>query len=739
MNKNKTVIKLRASISAIAMLAMLTLSCGKEDAIPKAELSVSPTTLRLSIGDTDTVEANLAPVTWSSNATTIASVNASSGVVKALAVGEATVTAKYSDGQTASCIVTVEPIDVTAITLTPAVAEIYVDSTIQFRATPTPENPTTFNPVWSSSADTVATVSTTGLVTGVSAGTTTITVTAGGISKTAEVTVENYVVDITAITLTPTVAEIYVDSTIQFRATPTPENPTTFNPVWSSSAETVATVSATGLVTGVSAGTATITVTAGGISKTAEVTVRNYVVDITDITLTPAAAKVWTNGTIQLAASPVPQNSTEFNPVWSSGDNTVATVSPSGLVRGISAGTTTITVTSGGISKTAEITVRERGTAETLTKTTLVGTMNLEQMKVFVSDYNLESYIQTGISLHKIEYNTAFRSNTIKVSGLLVIPDDMSEQTPVIVYNHGTMHRNEAPSFYTTSSNAYIDVRFCCLCAASFKCAVLIPDYIGHGISTSVMHPYVHAESLGQAGLDIIRAYSDYTKTTLDAVPANNNVVIFGYSEGGYTSVALHKKIQETAPDINVVKTYAGAGPYDVDYFVTEMLQQNHDLPEHSISSYLWVLATYKEYSGYSKPYDEIFSDADNAILRNNNYSLGYLAYYSINRNPQKLFRQEFREDILAGNDTQFSEILKENTLVDFVPSDSLILFHSEADTWVYVSNTVNAYNTMRSNGAPVRYEIIPKSENIDHEAAAMNFFLGTFFAGVSSTIFLQQ
>jgi acetyl esterase/lipase len=373
---------------------------------------------------------------------------------------------------------------------------------------------------------------------------------------------------------------------------------------------------------------------------------------------------------------------------------------------------------------------------ETLTKTTLAGTMNIEQVRSLMTDYaSFKPYIQTSISLYKIEYNTTFNGNKINVSGLFVIPADLPEQAPVIVYNHGTMHKDEAPSF-CTASNYYMDIGLCYICASLFKCAILIPDYIGHGISSFTMHPYIHAESLGQTSLDIIRAYADYTKITPDATPANSKIIILGYSEGGYTSVALHKKIQETAPDLDIVKTYAGAGPYDVENFVKEVLQQNHDLPAHSISSYLWVLSTYMTYSGYSRTFEQIFSAEDDEILKKNNYSLGYLAQYPINLNPQNLFQEEFIDMILNDKDTEFSKILKENTLTGFVPSDSLILFHSEADSWVYVSNTVNAYDKMKSKGAPVRCEIIPEGENKDHGDAAMSFFMSTFMNVFSTGIF---
>jgi dienelactone hydrolase len=376
---------------------------------------------------------------------------------------------------------------------------------------------------------------------------------------------------------------------------------------------------------------------------------------------------------------------------------------------------------------------------ETLVDAKLAGTMTVEQVKSLMTDYaSFRPFVQTGISIYRIEYNTALNDNDIKVSGLFVIPADVSAQTPVVVYNHGTMHRSEAPSF-CNASNYYTDIGLCYIFASVFKCVILIPDYIGYGTSSSTVHPYVHAETLGQTSLDIIRAYIDYANITPEATPANRNIVIMGYSEGGYTSVALHKKIQETAHDINVVKTYAGAGPYDVENFVKEVLLQDRDLSPNGLSSYLWVLSTYMDYSGYETTYDRIFSETDNEILRNNSYSFGYLVHYPINMNPQNLFQADFIDMILNDGDAEIGRILKENSLTDLVPSDSLILFHSEADSWVYASNTVNAYNRMKSKGAPVRREIIPEEEHLDHGEAVAVFLQSTIMNMFATQVFAPK
>jgi hypothetical protein len=192
MIKKKLNFNLKASMLAIATFAMMIISCGDEESSSKVELpplKVTPSTLSLLVGDKGTVGANLAPVTWSSSATSVVSVDAASGEVTALALGTATITASTTDGQSSTCSVTVNPVNVANISITPRTASIEIDSTVQLTATPTPENVTVFEPVWTSSNKTVASVSETGLVTGLFEGTTTITVTAGGVSQSIEVTV----------------------------------------------------------------------------------------------------------------------------------------------------------------------------------------------------------------------------------------------------------------------------------------------------------------------------------------------------------------------------------------------------------------------------------------------------------------------------------------------------------------------------------------------------------------------
>jgi trimeric autotransporter adhesin len=116
---------------------------------------------------------------------------------------------------------------------------------------------------WESSSSSVATVDSTGMVTAVGAGNTTITASKDGVNSSGNVIVNAH--KLTTLDITPNLPSITAGSTIQLKATGTFEDNTvsdlTSFVAWTSGTSSVATVSSTGFVTGITAGTAQITVT----------------------------------------------------------------------------------------------------------------------------------------------------------------------------------------------------------------------------------------------------------------------------------------------------------------------------------------------------------------------------------------------------------------------------------------------------------------------------------------------
>src|SRR5437773_137504 len=337
--------------------------------VPVSSVTVSPASASVSAGQTVQLtatpkDANGNPlsgrvVTWASSNTSVATVNGT-GLVSGVAAGSATITAT-SEGQSGTAGITVA-VPVASVTVSPASASVPAGQTAQLTATPKDVNG---NPLsgrvitWASSNTAVATVSSSGLVTGKVAGSATITATSEGQSGTASVTVT--AVPVASVTVTPASASVNEGNTVQLTATPKDVNG---NPLsgrvvtWASSNTSVATVSSSGLVTGKVAGSATITATSEGQSGTSAITVAH--VPAASVTVSPSSASVPAGSALQLTATP---KDAAGNPLsgrtiaWSSSNTAVATVSSSGLVSGVVAGSATITAMSEGQSGTAAITV----------------------------------------------------------------------------------------------------------------------------------------------------------------------------------------------------------------------------------------------------------------------------------------------------------------------------------------------------------------------------------------------
>lgn len=264
---------------------------------------------------------------------------------------------------------TATPIAVTGVTLTPSPLVINVGTSSTLTATVAPANATNKAVNWSSSNPAIASVNSSGAVTGLAVGTVVITATTqdGGFSAMSTVTVRSGAVPVTGVTVTPPSVSLSIGATTTLTATVAPATATNKVVAWSSSNTAVATVNATGVVSAVAQGTATITVTTqdGGFTASSVITVTPIVViHPLQVTVAPVTASVGIGATTTLSATVLPANATNKALTWTSSATTVATVDASGVVTGVAAGTATITARAvdGGASGTAVITVTSGGT-----------------------------------------------------------------------------------------------------------------------------------------------------------------------------------------------------------------------------------------------------------------------------------------------------------------------------------------------------------------------------------------
>ena len=337
-------------------------------------VTLNYTNATLEKGSTLALTATVAPsdasnkaVTWSSSNTSVATVS-STGVVTAVANGTATITVTTADGgKTETCTLTVKP-SVTGVTLNHISATVAKGSTLTLIPTITPSDTSNKAVTWASSDPEVATVSSSGVVTGQADGTATITVTTveGGYTATCEITVNS---PVTGITVSPTTKTLSLDETAQLTATIQPSDASNRQVSWSSSDPSVVSVSSRGVITGVDVGTATITVTTadGGYTATCTVTVA---VRVTGVQVKPETKTLNVGEVYKLTATVQPSDATNKAVTWTSSPMGVVQIDAQGIVTAIRNGTTTITATTadGGYTDTCVVTVNTSVTGVTLDK-----------------------------------------------------------------------------------------------------------------------------------------------------------------------------------------------------------------------------------------------------------------------------------------------------------------------------------------------------------------------------------
>lgn len=226
-------------------------------------------------------------------------------------------------------------------------------NTLQLTATVAPQNATNKKVTWTSSNPDVATVDAAGKVTGIGAGTATITATAN--QKTAECQV-SVVVLMDGISLNHTELSIDKGSTEQLTAKIEPEDTTEDKKItWTSSDPEIASVDADGKVTAHKVGKADIKAAAVGATATCEITVTS---PMTGIALDKTTLTLNRNTTDTLTVSYLPEDTTDDRTVtWSSSAPEIADVDQQGNVVATGIGTATITAVCGKFTASCDVTV----------------------------------------------------------------------------------------------------------------------------------------------------------------------------------------------------------------------------------------------------------------------------------------------------------------------------------------------------------------------------------------------
>lgn len=328
-------------------------------------IALDASELNLNVGDTYTLKVTFTPATttetgliWSSDDDTVATVE--DGTVTAVGVGECEVSASTTNGNTARCKVTVyQALGGMSLNET----EITVDKgdTFQLEVIFDPDDTTNQEVTWTSSKDGVATVSSDGLVTGVSGGLAIVTATSDDGNYTAQcvVTVMEYAAKLT---VKPKSKIMEVGDTLSLTVTASPASVTNKKVTYSSNKKSVATVNKSGVVTAKKVGTATITVkTTDGSGATTKCTIK-VVKRASSLSLNRYLITMVVGRTTTLKGTVRPKTATVKSLRYKSSDENIVYVTGSGKLTALKTGEATITVSTkdgSGLSKKCKVIVRD--------------------------------------------------------------------------------------------------------------------------------------------------------------------------------------------------------------------------------------------------------------------------------------------------------------------------------------------------------------------------------------------
>jgi len=316
-------------------------------------------------------------------------------------------------------------------------------------------------------------------------------------------------------------------------------------------------------------------------------------------------------------------------------------------------------------------------------------------------------FVKYGAKYYAVNYiSPDAKGNQDTLSGLMVVPDDLSFEFPRLVYQHGTSDcKTCVPSRYGSSGGEEGQLG---LLFAGLGFVTILPDYVGMGDGRG-FQTYVHGATTVSASVDMSTACAEWSAT--NSVFTNDQLFVTGYSQGGYASMALHKYLEETQGPISITAAAHLSGPYSLSGVMRDLILG--DVP------YFYPAYVPNTVLGFNEVNGNLFSDLNEFFKAEyvadiKRYYDGVISLTSLNIKliqllqsntgasvGGRMIRDDVKEEIKNNPLHPANLILKENDVFDWAPQIPTRIFYCKADDQVPYLNSIVAKDTMSANGAP--------------------------------------
>lgn len=306
------------------------------------------------------------------------------------------------------------------------------------------------------------------------------------------------------------------------------------------------------------------------------------------------------------------------------------------------------------------------------------------------------------VDIYKVLYRTPYlhRDSLVQASGAIAIPHAPDCTFPLASYFHGTQSKASNSASHLNGGQYEVG-----LALASTGYIVSMTDYLGLGFPDEkvLIHPYIHLFSQGHTGVNMIRATKQVVAET-EMANLNDQLFLFGYSQGGYATMAVQRIIEEEFPDeFNITYSIPMSGPYDLVEAQVDLIASDEPYPTPGYLPYI-LLAYQSIYGnlyeniseGLKAPYDSLMP----ALFYSKEYSIGYINNQSTDV-PKHMVIDSLIEAFEGDLNHPLREDLRENHLLDWAPQAPVRILYCRGDDQVTYLNSEYAYDSWTANGAP--------------------------------------
>lgn len=343
--------------------------------------------------------------------------------------------------------------------------------------------------------------------------------------------------------------------------------------------------------------------------------------------------------------------------------------------------------------------------AQKLLSYELVTTLTTDQLDSLLNEFqpgaNLLFQPEYDIDYYKVEYLSPYRhpDSLVVATGAIIVPKGSPCPLALASFSHGTISkREEVPSVGPFRTESLIG-----MILGSSGYLVTLPDYLGLGTSDSsiIIHPYITAFHQGHSVINLLRSARELSDSL--SQPLNGQIFLGGYSQGGFSTVAAHRLIEEQYPnEFDITASAPMSGPYDlkeaqVDVILSDSIYSAPMYLPYIILGYQSVYGNlYDSIQQYFKaPYDSLLP----ALFYGGRVSSGTIDGLC-EPIPKDMLEDSMVLQFTSDSTHPLRVALADNHMLDWAPQAPIKIHYCMGDEQVTYLNAIAAYDAWTANGS---------------------------------------